>query len=317
PAVSYADAYAVPAARDLVARAADLFEDRVAADRWRSEFEDGDVVRPRDVVDAFASAYGRTDADAASLLGLLENDPRRVTPTAIEEASGGRAELTTWLTTFAGASLSDRRHFEEAAAVLADLDPAESPDPATVIFYRAVCAQQLVRLAEADAHLEALLDRTSPLPDGYAALARLMQADRKAARTEEVDEIARLMADAGRRLTLGDERPPTGDRQDEIVEKLDELIDKLEQQAQQQAAAASGSGQSGGATPGSPMPATDSEVKGSTAPGEVDEKTARSTRDWGGLPPRERERAEVDLGNALPADYSRLIEEFTRKRARE
>lgn len=307
--------YVVPAAAELVtAAAADWFPDGTAA--WAGDAETIAGGTPREVVDRAVAALAEIRLPVARLVASIDADARRVDADAIERAAGGDAALVAWLATYAGAALADGRHFGEALAVLAAVDPAESPDPATVLFYRAVCAQRLVRLEKADGHLAALLDRTSPLPDGYAAIGRLMRADLKADRTKEVDEIARLMADAGRRLDLGDERPPTGERQDEIVRKLDELIDQLEQQQQQQQANASG--QAGGAgQPGGASPADDSSVKGSTGPGEVDERSTRSGRDWGGLPPKERERAKVELGNALPADYSRLIEEFTRKRASE
>ena len=89
------------------------------------------------------------------------------------------------------------------------------------------------------------------------------------------------------------------------------MIKKIEQQMSQ---SSSSNGGGSGNQSQSSNPLGDSIVKGSTAPGEVDEKDVRRNGGWGDLPPREREQAKNEIEKAFPSNYRRLINEYFLKR---
>ena len=97
----------------------------------------------------------------------------------------------------------------------------------------------------------------------------------------------------------------------EIIESLDELIKKLEQQASAGGGGGSGSGKGNQPQSG----AEDSRVKGSTAPGEVDDKNLGQKDGWGKLPPKDQAKAKQILGTLFPPHYRRAIEAYNKKAA--
>lgn len=209
--------------------------------------------------------------------------------------------------------LVDARMYDEALSLFDEIDLSSAVDPATALFYRAVCEHQLLMKEEGLASTSALLDRTEAVPESYTAVARLMQADLEALEADTLDEVAGLMRDVERRLDLARGGQRVQKREDEIVAKLDEMIKKIEQQMSK---SSGGGGSAGGNSNRSSNPAGESVVKGSTAPGNVDEKDVRQRGDWGDLPPREREQAKNEIEKAFPANYSRLINEYFLKRTR-
>jgi hypothetical protein len=210
--------------------------------------------------------------------------------------------------------LTEARLYDEAHSLYADADLAAAVDPATALFFKAVCEHQLLMKKEG-LHTLDELDRAEAVPESYAAVARLMRSELEALEDDSLDEIAALMRDVGRRLELARGGQRVQKREDEITSKLDEMIKKAEEQMNKSSRSSSGNS-SGGSNQPNNNPLGESVVKGSTAPGEVDPKDMRREGGWGDLPRREREQAKNEMERAFPSNYGRLINEYFLKRTR-
>ena len=203
--------------------------------------------------------------------------------------------------------------YDEAAEQLADLQPTDVIDPATLLFHQSVVHHRLLEKDACLAKLTTLLEQESALPKRYATIARLMEADIKPLETDSLDEVARLMEDIQRRLNLARAGKRVRKQEDDVVAKLDKMIEELEKQQQQQQQQQSGS--AGGNSSG--KPADDSTPLGGRGPGDVDQKKIGNQAGWGNLPPKEREEALQQISKDLPAHFREVIEEYFRKLANE
>ncbi|HID21353.1 MAG TPA: hypothetical protein EYP14_03015 [Planctomycetaceae bacterium] len=185
-------------------------------------------------------------------------------------------------------------------------------DPATLLFYRAVCEHQLLKKSEALDTLDQLLNHTVSVPDRYASVARLMRYDLVEFRQKSLDEIARKMHDVKRRLSLARAGSRVQKIEQEIVEALDELIKEIQEQAD---SASSSSGLAGGHSNQSSGPAQDSVIKGAPAPGRVDEKDIGHKSGWGALPPKKETKAKNLINRNFPAHYRQAIDQYFKKLA--
>ena len=235
------------------------------------------------------------------LLSLLEANVLNIE----EEWVQANAQL--WL----GTELSQRQLYEESLEILAPLEPTLLVDPGMYFFHRAVCEHHLLQQEAAQASLTRLLQETHPVPVRYRMLGELMQQDLAKLEEKSLDEISRKMRDVERRLELGRSGQKVQKLEKEIIDSLDELIAKLEEQSG--GGGGGGSGQSQGNNPNAP--AQESRVKGSTAPGNVDEKDLGRKDGWGDLPPKEKAEAKQILGTMFPPHYQRAIEAYNRKAA--
>lgn len=208
--------------------------------------------------------------------------------------------------------LVQRKMYDEALEQFEQIDPKATVDPATCLFYRAVCEHELLRKEAGLATIEKLLKNTENVPVTYSTVATLMQHDLEALNEKTLDSIARQMRDSERRLELARSGPRVQKVQDEIIAELDELIKKLEEQG-----GGGGGGDGSGNNPSnqSNSPANDSRVKGSTAPGEVDEKKFKNEGGWGNLPEKEQARAKNLIGREFPSHYRQAVEEYFKKLA--
>jgi hypothetical protein len=211
---------------------------------------------------------------------------------------------------YLGRMLAEQRQYDEALSRLTGLDVAVLIDPATVLFYRAVAAHEILEIPEATTALADLLDNTQDVPPRYATVAELMRTELTGLEAQSLDEVARLMSDSERRLDLGRTGEQVQGVQDRIVSQLDELIKKLE--AQQ---GGGGGGNGSGNANQSSSPAEDSTIKGSTAPGETDDKTFRKEGNWGDLPPKEQAAAKNLINREFPSHYRQAIETYFKKLA--
>lgn len=134
------------------------------------------------------------------------------------------------LSLYYGRYLAQRRMYDEALAVLSKIDPQEVVDPATCLFYKAVCEHQLLKQSEGLATLKTLQHDTEDVPVSYASVATLMEHELKALKDNSLDAISRKMRDSERRLDLARSGPRVQKVQREIVADLDQLIEKLEAQ---------------------------------------------------------------------------------------
>lgn len=212
------------------------------------------------------------------------------------------------LLAYVGTFLTQAELFDEALALFEKTKPQQLVDPASYFFHKAVCEHRLLKAKEGLATLQLLLENTSDVPVRYSTVADLMKDDLEKLKEKSLDEVSRMMSDVERRLKLGRGGAQVQKTEEEIIARLDELIKKLEEQ-QQQSQSQSGSGQ------GVPEGAPDSIIKGSTAPGEVDQRDIGKKAGWGALPPKQQTKARNLIDRELPPHYRNAIEQYLRKLA--
>ena len=211
--------------------------------------------------------------------------------------------------------LSQNEFFDEALEHFEQIPLSETVDPAGVLFFKAVCEHRLLKKAEGLRTIQTLLNDTTDVPLRYRTVSELMQADLAVLQEKSLNEVARMMSDVERRLKFGRGGERVQKVEEEIVSRLDEIIKKIE--AQQGGGGGGGQGGQGqNNSNSSGGPAGDSSVKGSTAPGEVDEKNIGRKSGWGALPPKEQAKARNLIDRELPPHYRAAIEEYLRKLAK-
>ncbi len=209
-----------------------------------------------------------------------------------------------------GVWLARASRYDEATRAFAGLEPAAVVDPASLLFYRAACAHQLVDVETAHRDLATLLEREDSLPWRYQQLATLMRDDLSEVKADSLDHISRRMNDIQRRLGHGQSNQRVVDLENGVIESLDKMIEELEKQQQQASAGASAGGQSG-------TPADESRIMTQKGPGKVGRKNIGQKSGWGTLPPRERERTLQQISQQFPSQYREAIEQYFRKIAAE
>jgi tetratricopeptide (TPR) repeat protein len=268
--------------------------------------------------DALLETFRLVDPAAEALLAVcsLQTDslfaPEQEAA-AVFSADDADAFFQANMRAFYGRYLSQRRMYEEALDVFAEVDLNHIVDPAGYLFYQAVCQHRLLMKDEGLATIKRLLTNTEDVPVRYSTVASLMEYDLAALEEKTLDEIARKMSDVERRLDLGHGGQRVQKVEDEIIASLDELIEKLEAQG--------GGGGGGGGSDGennsnqSGGAADDSRVKGATAPGEVDRKRIGTQDGWGALPAKDRTRSKNEIDQKYPAHYRQAIDEYFKKQS--
>ncbi|MDQ3329168.1 MAG: hypothetical protein M3552_00720 [Planctomycetota bacterium] len=271
-------------------------------------------IPPRGTHDLVIRSFASLDDGTRQLLSTFDlRDPPVVAPDlAPLEATGDEFQRTNVMLSVAR-FLSEARLYDEAHTLYADVELELAVDPATALFFRAVCEHQLLMKKEGLETINTLLERVEQVPESYITVARLMRAELESLKDDSLDQVAGLMRDVERRLELARGGQKVQKKEDEITEKLDALIEEIEQQMNQ-SSSSSGGGNAGKSQPNNPL--GESVVKGSTAPGNVDPKDVRREGDWGDLPRREREQAKNEMEKAFPSNYGRLINEYFLKRTR-
>lgn len=253
---------------------------------------------------------GRPDVEqflAACQFGVLA-----VPQTELFAAELPDAFFASNLKAHAGRFFSQSGFYDEALALFTSVEPQQLVDPAAYLFHRAVCEHRLLKKEEGLATLKQLLKNTSDVPVRYASVAELMQSDLQRLQDKSLDEVARMMSDVERRLDFGRGGARVQKVEEEIVDRLDELIKKLEDQ---QGGGGGGGGSSQSKSNQSGSPADDSRVKGSMAPGDVDERDIGHRSGWGELPPKQQTRARNLIDRELPPHYRSAIEQYLKKLA--
>lgn len=213
-----------------------------------------------------------------------------------------------------GRAFAQRRMYDEALETLAGLEVQQVCDPASLIFYRAVAEHHLLKKEACLTNVQMLLEREDELPNRFAMVAKLMEADIEPLKTDSLDEVARMMRDVERRLDLGRAGTKVRDEEQRIVDKLDKLIEDIEQQLQQQQAQSQSQQQNGQPSQGQAM--EDSQIAGGSGPGDVDQKDVGDRSGWGNLPPAQRQQALQRLTEELPSHYRDVIEGYFRQLAK-
>lgn len=214
-----------------------------------------------------------------------------------------------------GRYLAQRKMYDESLAVLAKLDPKSVADPATCLFFKAVCQHQLLQKKDGLATLAKLLKSTEQVPVSYSNVATLMQFELKGMRNgTSLKKVSLKMRDSERRLDLARGGQKVQKVQNEIIADLDELIEKLEQQQGNCQCACQKTGR--GRTNQPSKPANVSKILGKTGDGKIDVKNlTRDRTGWGKLPPAKIAAAKNALNRMLPPHYQRAIEAYTKKLA--
>jgi len=267
----------------------------------------------RVLLDRVIETFSLADSDTRRFVDRCTLvDAQAAPPAAAFLSRKGTAKFyTANMQLFYARYLAQRGMYDEALAIFEKLDPKTVIDPATCLFYKAVCEHELLRKTQGLATISKLLKNTEDVPVGYSTVATLMQYDLQGARPKSLDEVARKMKDSHRRLDLGRGGRRVQKVQKEIVATLDEIIKRLEEQS-------GGGGGSGSGPPKgnqSSSPAKDSQVGGATAPGLVDKKRLANQAGWGSLPPKAQARARNILNRNFPAHYRRAVEAYNKKLA--
>lgn len=215
---------------------------------------------------------------------------------------------------FYGRYLAQRRLFDEGLEVLEQIDPASVTDPASLLFFKAVCQHQLLRKNGGLESIELLLKKTLGVPMSYRQVAELMKYELESLEEKSLDEISRMMGDVGRRLDLGRGGERVQKKENEIIARLDEMIEKMEQQ--QQNNGGSSAQNQGGQQQMPSNGAQQSRVKGVAAKGEADEKKLSGKGGWGMLDSKAETKARASIKRKFPSHYSEAIKRYNIKLAK-
>ena len=268
-----------------------------------------------DLLDRTIQCFSLVDPATRELAGqLLQPQAPLVPPSAQPLLMDGQSSYyAANLRAYVGRYLTQRDLFDEALEMFRPAVVKDLVDPAGFLFYKACCEKRLLLKDDGLATIDQLLKSTEGVPVRYSTVATLMRYDLEALRDKSLDEISWKMEDVERRLKLARAGEKVQKVEDEIVQTLDEIIKKIEEQM--------GGGGGGGGGDGqnqsnqSSAPAGDSQVKGATAPGEVDKKKLKNAGEWGNLNEKERAKVEDLISRDFPAHYHKAIEEYFRKAA--
>ena len=286
---------------------ADPIARQQAAASWP---QDGSAAE--DILDRIAVTLAALDPAAREVVELTQA-PRKKTalPRFTWLTSAGKPPLErNHLRLLYGRWLVRQRLYDEARDQLAGLKPDEILDPATLLFYQTVVYHQLLDQQPGLESSGKLLERSAEIPQRYAALVRLMQADLQLLKEDDLDHIARRMGDIERRLDLGHAGPRVRGVEDGVIESLDKLIKDMEDQQKQQQASASSGSQIQSAAPAQASRPLEGKGAGQVAQKDIGEKSG-----WGNLPPKERQEALQQIGKEFPSHYREVIEQYFRKLA--
>lgn len=204
------------------------------------------------------------------------------------------------------------RFYDEAMALLQTLQPDNVVDPASLLFYRAVCESKLLQREDAIDSLTLLLNNTLDVPPRFQAVAEMMLQELKKQNEEGMEVVSRLMSDVQRRLDLGRSGEKVQGREAEVIDLIDKMLEDMENQQQQQSGGGgSSSGDSDNQARGSG--ADQSTIKGSTADGEADHKDVTEAGQWGLLDQQAQARARELIRQQFPSNFLDAIGRYTKK----
>jgi len=266
----------------------------------------------QELLDAAVGSFALADPDIQAFVDAcqLTSTPTLLPETAVLDSRTNEF-VNSNLRLYFARYLSRGRMYDEALDQFSQIDARNVIDPATSLFYTAVCQQQLLQKAEGLKTLDKLLTKTENVPVRYSSVATLMQYELQNLRQDSLDEVAAKMKDVERRLDLGRGGRVVQKKEAEIIAALDYLIEKLEQQNCSGSCPCNGNGNSNKNQ--SSSPAKDSTVKGAPAPGNIDRKNLANKAGWGALPEKEQADAKQQFDKTFPPHYTKIVEEFNKK----
>jgi hypothetical protein len=274
----------------------------------------------RPLLDAVTATLELGDVEARRLLAEAR-DPNSPAPQALPTAVKNTKQSGFYRANLAltyGKELLNRRVYEEGLAVLKTVKPEQVVDPSSYLFYKAVAEHALLLKNDADDTILRLLDDVVDAPERHKMVAALMHFDMLQWRDKDLGWITRKMGNIERRLDLSRGGPITQKMQKEVVMRLDEIIKQLEKDCDCNGGNCPNGGN--GSKPSnnvrSRSPQNDSNPGNGTGPGTVDPKKFKEiAKTWGTLPPKEREKAMVELTKDLPPRQREVIETYFKKLA--
>jgi hypothetical protein len=237
------------------------------------------------------------------LRDILQGEPKPA-PTLFWDS------LDPFLATHLALSQADRliarQQLDAAVGYLDQVRAEEVIDKPRYLFLRASALYPIGREEEALAAIRELR-QLEPIPRRYLTLVESMQQSIEQTDPESLDAVARQMWDVRRRLDLGEVGDQVRTIEQDVVRRLDLMIQKVEQKQESSSPTAQ---------PSDPnAPADDSRLAGAQGEGRIDTRRLGDRRQWGNLPPKEREKTLQEIGRELPGPYRSAVEEYFRKLA--
>lgn len=291
--------------------------DREIADRVRKWLQENPVDSPEPldgIVDALSVVDPNVERVREELLKKLQSvgePPQPLAISSVLENESTAPFVKDHVRLLYGRWLARQKLYDESLAQLDQIEMDKILDPVTLLYHRGLMQHQLLRSDECIQTLSLLLENEDRLPRRYAVLSKMMLADLKQLKKDSLDEISRLMKDAGRRTALHRSGKKVRDQEAEVIQKLDKLIEDLEKQQQQSASAAQAP--RGQAT----TPLNQPQRMTGKGDGKVQSKRQNDGGNWGDLNPTQREAALTEMARDLPPHYRSVIEEYFRKLAQE
>jgi hypothetical protein len=274
----------------------------------------------RPLLDSVTATLELGDVEARKLLAEAR-DPNSPAPQAVPTAVKNTKHSSFYRANLALAyakELSNKRVYEEGLAVLKTVKPEQVVDPSSYLFYKAVAEHALLLKNDADDTILRLLDDVVDAPERHKMVAALMHIDMRQWRDKDLGWITRKMGNIERRLDLSRGGQKTQKMQKEVVMRLDEIIKQLEKDCDCNGGNCpnGGNGNKPNNNVRARSPQNDSNGGNGTGPGTVDPKKFKQiAQNWGTLPPKEREKAMVELTKDLPARQREVIESYFKKLA--
>ncbi len=251
--------------------------------------------------------------DLASVTERIEATTERLDPALLDQIFlvAGHTFVDRHLRLYAMESFCRSGLYDEALQVSEGIETADVLQPQLLLFWRATAFHQLFQKAKCQLTVRRLMEQKEQLPKRFVVLAELMSRDLENLQDESLDEIARMMNDVQRRLSLHRAGKIVLDQEKAVLEKLDKLIERLEEQQKQNR-------QLGQAPQGGPSkPMEDSRNVAGKGSGDVTNKRLNDVGNWGDLPPAEKAKTLAEMTRELPPHYRAIVEEYFRKLARQ
>ncbi len=287
-------------------------EDEASLDRVTQLWATSRATQPRELLELTVQSFTAIHPETSRFVDQCRFDqPARLAPKMPKLAEAPKC-YTANVGLFYGRYLTQRRLFDEGLEVLGSIEPKSVVDPASLIFFKAVCQQQLLRKKEGLESLDMLLKKTVGVPMSYRQVAELMEYELQNLEDKSLGEVSRMMGDVGRRLDLGRGGERVQRKEREIIARLDEMIEKLEQQQQNNGGGSSAQNQ-GGQQQTPSNGAQQSRVKGVAGKGEADEKRLAGKGGWGMLDAKAETKARASIKRKFPSHYSEAIKRYNIK----
>ena len=283
-----------------------------AMKRWAAHTQGQDLTSEQ-LLDAAILSFAEIDADANTLLQQSVGEDF----TSAIETAGQLNFYAAQVQLFRARWLVQHRFYDDALETLKDLNPDEVIDPASLMFYRAICQSELLQTEEALASISLLQNNTLNPPHRFLVVADMLKKELIERENEGMRNVAELMQDVERRLDIGQSGEQTQTQEDAVIAALDKLLEDLEEQQQQQQQQQQQSGQGQGQQQQQQQqanPLQESRVKnGASGNGDADAKNLTETGQWGLLNSKQEAKAREMIQQKFPSNFIDQIGRYNRK----